>query len=269
MSLSTISTTTIFTSTLQPTIRIADDRIISISIDGSANILFNDFYGHFQEETGDIIFQPNYNLNLGLHRLKVETTSSTFEYIFNVAYFDEFEEIKTSRWRLPKDSNANWFQSNGVNLIIEPKTSEAHSSLFFIKPIGESFVINFSIQPQGETLAIVPYVIDGVRYEFALDTNGSGRNSLFGSLDGSFDGKEYDFKPHVWYQIRIMKDTEHIALYVTELPNDESNPSLEINVFNEIFNETLSTSGEPYTFGLSSWQQSEGVIIGDIHIETL
>jgi len=80
--LSTTSIATIFTSTLQPVIKFRNDTVTSASIDGSANVLFDDFYGQIKKENNSFVFQPNYNLNPGLHQLKLETASSTFEYEF-------------------------------------------------------------------------------------------------------------------------------------------------------------------------------------------
>lgn len=260
---------TIFTSNLQPTVRITNKQIVSMSIDGSADVLFDDFYGHIQYDGTYLVFKPNYNLNPGIHRLKIETDSNSFEYSFKIAYLDSFQEIQEARWQYPENSSRDWFESDGDNLVVRPETEISHSSIFFTRPVGQSFIVNFSLKPHGNVLALVPYVIDGVGYEFALDTNGVGRNSLFGPQDNSIRGEEYDFRADAWYQIRLVKEKEQITLYVAEISSDKSDPSLANDSFHKIFSTISSQSNEPYTFGISLWQQSDGATIGDIYIETI
>ena len=96
--LSTKVPTTIYTPNLQPVVQVSNEQITAMSIDGSANVLFDNFYGHFEDKGSRLIFTPNYNLNPGAHNLRIETKLGSFEYSFKIAYFDEIKEIQESRF---------------------------------------------------------------------------------------------------------------------------------------------------------------------------
>ncbi len=275
---------TIVVEKLNPTLIIKYDDIknISLSIDGSLNVLGDQFYGSTQFSQKEVMFIPDFIITPGKHHLGIKNivNDKLWQISFVVTYKESFERSFKNNgiWIIPKGSSPEWFIIKNDKLEVMPRDDASHVSFAFAYTLDKDFSIDLELMPIGENISTVLYLIDSidlVRNEFVIGSNGNKKNILFHSYAGQrkrIDGSDYEYSGGKRYHFRLSNSNRVIAFFLRELQMDQIvDPMLQIDNFQEVFRYEDSdkekySKNSPYYFGISVWQNSSGINIDDIYI---
>lgn len=252
----------------------------SISLNGSLNVLFDDFYGETIIEGDKIIFIPDFSISPGSHILeikKLETNDIIGSYKFVIIFRESFDIALDNNlsWIIPDETVKKWFEIYDHKLRVTPKEGVGHASISYLRKLEGNFSVDLEIIPRGDNVSTVLYLIGPSRYNFVLGSNSDRFNFLFFTYPddiGEIQGKDFLFQVGVGYHVRLVKKDSIISLLARELkkgdvidynhPEDQFVTLLEHTEFGEGF----TMRDMVYNFGISVWQNSKGVEIGNIYI---
>lgn len=257
-----------------------DPSNTSITLNGSLNVLFDDFYGKTTIEGNKIIFMPDFLISPGPHTLEIknlETNDIISSYKFVIIFRESFDVALDNNllWIIPDETVKKWFEIYDHKLRVTPKEGAGHASVSYLRKLAGNFSVDLEIVPRGGNVSTVLYLIGPSRYNFVLGSNSDRFNFLFFTQPndtGEIPGKDFLFQAGTRYHVRLVKKDSIISLLARELQKndildyDQSEDQFTTLLNYTEFNEGLTLRDIVYNFGISVWQNSNGVEIGNIYI---
>lgn len=257
----------------------------SISLDGSSNILENDFYGSivFHDEGRIIEFKPDFALSPKNHVLTIKHKANGKEETFNndfiLGYHEDFSRdiSESGTWLIPEGSPATWFSvTKGVLVALPRDKNTGASSLAFLHAFTGDVTVDFEITPNGSNTSALFYFLNSTRNQFVLGSNNDHSTILVNDLiDGSapsfIHGEDFKMLPGKRYHVRISRQDLTYSLFVRELGEGEKvDPFLQQPAFSKLLEyEDTAENRHPLHIGFALWKNSAGFDIEDFFVRSV